>query len=231
MKKTMELLTAVVLALFLLVGCSGDKSQPAPNQLSEPGAQSTSAAQETGKSYTPGTWVDETHFESPFWGLSFTLPEKWLASTPEELGYVTDAGGELLSDEQRMQAERAFEEGKSVTEMGVTNISNSNILMVVDNFTGVPGGTMLTAELYADILREQLQQVPGMAYEIAGGVSKRTIADKEFTVLTASVEDYGMTQWYAMIKQDSYMCTLVCTFATEGGAEAMEDVLTHFTAL
>ena len=50
---------------------------------------------------------------------------------------------QLLSDEQRMQAEKAFEEGRSVTEMGVSDLYGTNIMMVVDNFTGVPGGRIV----------------------------------------------------------------------------------------
>ena len=234
MKKTAALLLAAMLALGILAGCSkepaasgGDSSRPS----SATSEASSQEAEETAKEYTPGIWVDDTRYESEFWGMAFTLPEGWLAATPEELGNVSDSGNELLSDEQRMQAVKAFEEGRSVTEMGVSDLYGTNIMMVVDNFTGVPGGSALTAEMYAGVVAEQLKAVPGIAYEVDEETVSKTIGGQEYVVLSAWVEEYGLTQWYAMRKEGSYMLSVICTFADGDGEALMEEALAGFSLL
>ena len=104
----MKRLFIFLLATFMiLAGCG-------TSQAAQPGTETSSSAadSEKEKTYEPGMWVTEDRYENEFWDIAFTLPDNWLAATAEELGYTSLEGNDLLSDEQRMQAEKAFEEGK-----------------------------------------------------------------------------------------------------------------------
>ncbi len=223
----MKRLFIFLLATFMiLAGCG-------TSQAAQPGTETSSSAadSEKEKTYEPGMWVTEDRYENEFWDIAFTLPDNWLAATAEELGYTSLEGNDLLSDEQRMQAEKAFEEGRSVNEMGASDMFGTNIIMVTDNFSGVMGGDALTAEQYAKVVAQQLKEVPGVAYETKEEIDSRTIGGKEYVILSAWVEEYGVCQWYAMRKEDSCMLTIICTFSDNGGQAQMEEVLENFSQL
>lgn len=229
MKRWQLAILLCVLALSALVGCGTDiGASSVPQDVSQESSQPENQPQEEPEvEYAPGTWVTDSRFESEFWNIAFTLPQNWLAATAEELGVVTEKGGALLNEELRAQAEKAFETGASFTEMGATNLGEGiNLIMMVDNFSGIMGGSTITEETYANIVAQQLKNLTEMAYTMEQDLVTLTIADKEFTVMKALVQEYGIAQWYALYKKESYMCTLVCTFPAQSKEE---DILTVFS--
>ena len=209
-KRAGALLCAAAVVLGMLAGCGSREREQ--------------------KEYTPGGWVSGTRYESEFWGLAFQLPQGWIISDTSGLDASGDAGS-MLDEDQRMQAQRAFEEGLSVPEMMVSDGGLLSISMVTSNLASTPGTEELTETEYAQTVREQLSAISSVAYEVAEELSSRTIGGKEFQVLSAWVEEYGAVQWYAIRKEGSCILTIICTFPDEGGEALAEEILAGYSSL
>ena len=78
-----------------------------------------------------------------------------------------------------------------------------------ENLTMHIGGTRLSETQYLESLAEQLDSFE-MGYTFLG-ITDTTIAGQTYKTLEASINIYGLAQFYHARKIDTFMCTIIVT--------------------
>ena len=156
------------------------------------------AAKEAGTSvpanFSMGSWNGNV-YTNDFLGLKFTLPEGWTRYSDEQIAAAMNLSNEKLNDQ------------KSLVELAKLTVVN---YMFVNNPT--TGETIVvttekahldvTTEFYLDNIKTQLEALTSVSYKVSG-ITKETIADREYHVLTAALTSSGKT-----VIQKYYCCRL-----------------------
>ena len=189
--KRLSLFLLVIVVISLSAGCSDREGQAAE-----------------ARELVRGTW-DGNVFTSEFASLTFTMPDNWVSGSDEEIAALMGVSVEFLSDQGMKITERMLELS-TIYDMAAQNpVNGDSILLMYENLTMHIGGTRLTEMLYLESLAEQLDSFE-MGYTFLG-IKDTTIAGQIYKTLEASIDIYGLTQYYHARKIDNFMCAIIVT--------------------
>jgi len=178
------------------------------------------------KDYERGAW-DGTTYKSEHLGMQFNLTEGWTIATEEEINKLMDVGTEMLEGDQKGKYD--YSKLKVVYELFVqSGDSLSNVQFLSENLSLTPGGTALTEEKYIELVVQQVKSVPDSGF-VFGEVSKKTIAGKEFTIITSTINDAAV-QSMCYKKEGKFMTSIIIT-TSKGNEAEIEKQLKAFSKL
>lgn len=232
MKKYIAIFLTLMLAAGMIAGCgknpadlSSGAGNPSSNAADSENSKAEDPSSQTEKTeFARGEWKDNV-YSSQFLGISFTLPAEWAYATDEEIAEMMNLGADLLGNDKEYLAEIA--KVKTVYDMMAQDpATGTNVIVMFENLALSVGGTKLSEEEYAEILKEQLTAVDTLEYTI-GEIAKKQLGGHEFTVLSTTVESAGLQQEYYLLKEGKYMACVLLSGATDG----IEQVLGQFSSL
>ena len=239
MKKRMILpaiLLAVLMALTLtLAACgNGDDNGPVtpPTQNNNGPADNgpddpPETNGETG-TVTRGVW-DGNVFTSEFLGLTFTMPDGWVASTDAEIaalmglapGVLEAAGGDIPED--------LWDTVESVHDMMAMNPLTGVSVQILFDRLEYPYTAMSTAEFVAEYLElmEEIMEMMGMEFEVLPGTTR--IGNSDWHSFASTMEMFGMTitsrSFFSV--HEGFSRTISITYSE--GSESPEEILAMFS--
>ena len=170
-----------------------------------------------------GVW-NGNDYTNEFAGITFHMPEDWVAATDEELLSTMDLGSEYTSLD-----EKAYEKALKGTycPMGASAVSGTNLFLMFENLkeTAMFSANM-TESQYLQALKSQLSAgVSGLQYTIVTEDGETELSGQKYHYLEATTSTQGMTitQYYVVRKIDHYMCAFIIT--------SMDQTLEDITAL
>lgn len=234
MKRFFALLLTLTLCIGLFVGCKGAE-QPADVKVPAAAGDKSNKAEDS-KEETPkeekkekdtvpvrGVWNDDV-YTNDFTGATFELPEGWLVASDEELAELIGASTDLLAESGLKFNEKMLEQ-QSIYDWMVQNPkTGTNVIGMFENLGLVIGGKNITEEEYFDSMKDLLVQANIADYTF-GEITTETVSGAEYNVLEAAAPDAGLTQYYYINKQGSYMTAFIITIAD---GDSIEDVISHF---
>lgn len=198
MKKTTQLITAMVLSLALLVGCGGGGSDSKPSR---------------------GEWSDST-FTSTYAGITFAMPEGWLAATDEEIANLMGVSADVLKESGLNYNKTLLEMQNLYDMMAQDPMSGSNMILMFENLSFVAGGSQIDEAKYIEILTSQLQQTG--YYDSFGEVSEQKLGANTYSSFSAQGQGAQFTQTYYLRKNGAYM---TCVIVSARGDDSIEDIV------
>lgn len=209
--KLLALIMGIIFAISL-VGCAkADKDSTATDKpTEEPTAAPTETNEPEAVLNVRGSWSD-TVYTNTFLGLSYTLPEGWVAASDEEILDIMGLGAEVLGNEEALQS--ALEKQQTVYDFMVQDsATGSNISISFENLSLTIGGSNFSEKDYANAVTSQLKALEELSY-VVGDVEEVIIGEKTFWVVPASVEYQGisMQQNYYLHKEGNFMCCIILT--------------------
>lgn len=221
--KKLSLLLALVLMFTMLAACGNDGGTDAPNAndpavtdapsedaTEPPAAFSRGSVSEDGNTYT-----------SDYLGITFTLPEGWFFLTDEDIAQVMDIGSEIAFEEGAAEANDIVSQTTIYDMMASNETGNTNVSLMFENLSLHIGGTSITEKDYANTLNEQLSALESIGYEVAEPTEKQLAGDT-YTVLSASIPDYGTYQEYYIRRVDNYMLALIFTGTSDPASSGVD---------
>ena len=218
MKKLVALLLATVM-VFLLIGCGtspkeddvtlGDPAQPA-NPSEEDPKDDTDKEEPAQKAEISRGKIDGAVYTNEYMGFTFTKPDSWVYATDDEIAAAINLGVEIMLGED---FDKVLENNQTVYDMMVSDLySRTNINVGYENLA-ISLATNITVEQYIEVFKQQISNVPGMAYQFSEDLVKIKLGETEFTRLICSVEAFGatMTQAYYFTKIDKFMSSIIVT--------------------
>jgi hypothetical protein len=235
MKRVLSCTLAALLLLTLLSGCflnsnrDANDVSPSPSGASETPDATVSESPNGNNSSTDttppaqtgierGKWTGNT-YESAFTGITFTMPEGWVAATAEEIAQLIGITADVLSDEQKWMIESA--KLTTIYDMFVQNTStNNNVMVLVENLALSAGGTAVTEEEYLDAVMQQLTAVPNMKYTFEDPTST-SVGSKTYLSVKCFEESNEFSQYYFVRRQDDYMIGIIASIFDESGIDTI----------
>lgn len=223
MLKGISIILIIASTLILLTGCGKEKEETPKTTSNENVNVENNVEEQKNNSteeFSMGEWNNGV-YENKFLGLKFKLPEGWTYSSDEEIAKIMNIGKELLNDDQKAAAEIA-----NLTSVYYIMANNPN---TGDNISITTEKPLMevTTEYYLNELKSQLSSVESIKYEV-GEVTKETVANTEFDVLTATGKSNGIefTQKYYVRKMDKYFVDILVTDIS--GKEDIKNITTYF---
>lgn len=164
--------------------------------------------------YTRGSWQDNVYTNTSL-GFTLTMPDGWTAKSNEELMASVDSGYSALTDEQKKNYDSS--KNKTVYDFIISNaVQNSTLQLTVENLSLTVGASGMKAEEYAKSLKEQLEQITSMTYQV-GDPYTATLHGQEYFVLPTMVEEPTVEgehfcQDYYIRKEGKLMTTFIATY-------------------
>ena len=223
MLKGISIILIIASTLILLTGCGKEKEETPKTTSNENVNVENNVEEQKNNSteeFSMGEWNNGV-YENKFLGRKFKLPEGWTYSSDEEIAKIMNIGKELLNDDQKAAAEIA-----NLTSVYYIMANNPN---TGDNISITTEKPLMevTTEYYLNELKSQLSSVESIKYEV-GEVTKETVANTEFDVLTATGKSNGIefTQKYYVRKMDKYFVDILVTDIS--GKEDIKNITTYF---
>jgi hypothetical protein len=166
-----------------------------------------------------GTWSDDVYY-SEFSGLSFVLPEGWVAASDEELAALLGIAEETMTDEEAWILEVA--RMTSVYDMMAMNpLTGDNVIIMYENIALTMGGLQISEADYLELLKNQLQTMQDTSYQF-DDMYETDFSGITYTVLPAYEENLMLSQYYAVCMQGDYIVAVIIT-AQFGDVDAIMD--------
>lgn len=231
MKRPFSALSAALLLLALLAGCS-EALPPEPAPTAAPPAAvpaaPENAAQAAETVFSRGR-IEGRLYESDFLSLRFSAPEGWRFATDEELaqrmGLSLDiVGADVFGDAAELA--KAIAAQAVVLDMAAAAPDNSaNVLLTIEDLEAT-GSAALTETAYASLLQRQLQSITDLQYEPETPESGE-LAGTPCATLLVHLRDFGLDQRFYLLRRGKYMAQIALT----GAAGALPDADEFFTSL
>jgi len=208
MKKKLAVLVSLMLCVMVFAGC-GETSNDFENDV---------------KAVASRGIIENDVYKSGYAELSFNLPEDWQFSTDEEISKAFALTEDIVED-----ADKKFFETNETQAlydmMAVNNVTGANVILMYENLSLSAADTVVTEEMYVDILKNQLSNVATFNYEVADAESL-TISGNEYLSFTAKIADMDLEQAYYLRKIDNYMLSIIVT--SSNANESIDDIMSHF---
>ena len=176
MKKTLKILLilAMLLAVTLtLVGC-GDEDKTNKNEDNEKVENVENNRDDNDEStakFDRGQWEGEQYINN-FADIKFNLPEGWEKASDEDIAKLMNVGSEFLNEDQQKFAELA--EQTTVYGMVVNDpVTRANVMISIEKPI-----LKLTPESYLTSVKQQLEIVEAMEYEVGEQFTTEIAGDK-----------------------------------------------------
>lgn len=223
--KKLSLLLALVLVFTMLAACgSGNAGNgtdtpatddasataPAEDATEPPAAFSRGSVSEDGKTYT-----------SDYLGITFTLPEGWFFLTDEDIAQIMNIGAEVAFEDGAAEANDIINQTTIYDMMASNETGDTNVSLMFENLSLHIGGSSMTEKDYANTLNEQLSSLESIGYQVAEPTEKQLAGDT-YTVLSASIPDYGTYQEYYIRRVDNYMLALIFTGTSDPASSGVD---------
>jgi len=198
MKKFFSLFMIIALSLTLSA-CS-----------SEPKVEEVEEVEEE-QIYVRGEWVDQV-YTNDYLGFSFTLPERWVSASDEELYSKLDtATEEAMSENMKEQYDKAIENAASFYDFAVYNLFTSEtFVLTIEDLSKTVGDVLFTEEQYIDALETNLNKLEDIELEIIGREDE-SLSMGKFRVLNVNINDDITTKYY-VTKNGKYMISLMFAY-------------------
>lgn len=209
MKKTLKILLILAMLCVLtitLVGCGNDEEKNKENIANNENEVTT-------VEISRGEWQDNKYVND-FAGIKFNLPEGWEKYSDEQIAQLMNIGAEALNEDQQKLAELAEQTG--VYGMVVNNPSTgANVMVLIEKPI-----LKVTPESYLTSLKQQLELVEAMDYEI-GNIYTKEIGGVEYYGLDAEASVSGITmgQNYFSKAVEDCIVSIIVTTTAEGQLE------------
>lgn len=169
--------------------------------------------------FTHGTW-DGLTFHSDLAGLTLTLPDDtWTIATDEDLAEMMNLGQEVAGDVSKL--EQAVAKLTNIQDMMAQNSqTGESIILMFENLAIVPGASDYTAEAFAELLAQGLEENEALPY-VVGEISTQTLCGNTYTVIPTVVEEYDLHQHYLVRREGNFMVELILTGAGEDGIDSL----------
>ena len=164
--------------------------------------------------YTRGSWEDNVYTNTSL-GFTLTMPDGWTAKSNEELMASVDGGYSTLTEEQKKNYD--YSKNKTVYDFMISNASQtSTFQLTVENLSMTVGAGGMKSEQYAKSLKNQLEQITSMTYEVKDTYTA-ALHGREYLVLPTVVEEpmFGeehLCQDYYIRKEGKLMTTFIATY-------------------
>ena len=159
-------------------------------------------------------------YYSEFSGLSFVLPEGWVAASDEELAALLGIAEETMTDEEAWILEVA--RMTSVYDMMAMNpLTGDNVIIMYENIALTMGGLQISEADYLELLKNQLQTMQDTSYQF-DDMYETDFSGITYTVLPAYEENLMLSQYYAVCMQGDYIVAVIIT-AQFGDVDAIMD--------
>lgn len=222
--KAYSLALATLLSLTLLAGCTAKPTISAASQSERMASSATTSSAPSIAASTPsnaasggekalmpsrGQW-DGATYHNEFANLTYTLPENWIASTDEEMATMMGIGIDMMQDASMNFTPEMLEMQTLYDMMARDTTTNSNVAVMFENLSVMPGGIFIDEAAYLEALKIQLSQVTQINYTI-GEVSEVTLGGETYQSLQADDAALGISQTYFLRKKDNFMIGLIAT--------------------
>ncbi len=216
MKKLLAILMCAML-LFTLAACGGGDNNGDGNDsginannggaLSENLGDSSDTNEEPVK-ISRGTITGDA-YANEFLGITFTKPSEWNYLSDAEIADTINIGQDALDFGD---IEKALAEKATVYDMAAMDNLYGNSVMVCYENTLVSGGSEISADDYADILRTNLENQTALDYTFESE-GKAFLGNTEFVRCVFSAETNGVTlkQAYYVKTMGKYAVTVITT--------------------
>ncbi len=203
----MKKLLALFLCAVVLLSCTGcaafmEGFQEGLNSALQ------DAANQANKDIARGT-IDGNVYTNDSAGLTFTKPDSWVYSTDEEIAEVMEVGADVIDAESFAAT---LGQMATVYDMMVIDpTTGTNINIMYENLMLTNGGAM-TAEAYADVLKNQFNAITEMSYTVSTAETV-SLGGEDWLRMTAAVDYSGisMTQAYYLRANGTVMIAVVVT--------------------
>ncbi len=174
-------------------------------------------------SYVKGT-LDGDTFSTEFMNMSFTIPsDNWVFATDEEISAMMGITMDEILDVNEF--EKNAIDMLNVYDMMAHDAATGSSIMLIHENLAMSGNDDLNVEEYLDIVMEGIKSTqPDVPYVFEDYYTE-TVAGVEFTVLEASIEEIGLTQYYFSQKNGDFMSNFVISLF---GDTTIEDILAQF---
>lgn len=228
MKKALTVL--LPLALFALLAACGDAA-PAPETPTSAPTVTASPEPTPAPTETPFTRgvIEGQTYTSAFLGLRFTAPEDWSFADDEALAQRMGLSLDIIGEDvygDKAELAKAIAQQAVVHDMAAFAPGDgANVQLTVEDLEAT-GGAALTAEEYAELLRQQLLSVTDLRYE-PEETAPGELAGMPCVELLVHLPDYGMDQRFYLLREGKYMISVVLT----GAQDALPDAEALFSAI
>lgn len=206
MKKTLKTILIAGLLFCVILTMAGCGKQEEENK----GTTNKSGNEQVvnNEQVSRGEWK-ENQYTNDFAKVKFNLPEGWAIASDEDIAKLMNIGVEMLNVDQQKLAELA--EQTSLYCM-VANEENTgaSVMVMLEKPT-----LKVTSELYLSTVKQQLESVESMKYNIGEQYSK-TISGEEYTAVDATIENYPVEQRYYVRTEGDYIVAIIITTTAEG---------------
>lgn len=205
MKKLIALLLAGMMAAAMAAcGSTAGSTSAATESSSSETAQTEKSTDMS--DFVRGKWDGDT-YSNEFLNLKFTKPDGWKAASDEEvaeiMGLATEysEGGTAFSE--------AYAKAQNVYDMMTSNDTDkASVIVMAENLALSVGGTSYDEKAYADVVSGQLEAQSSVKYAPKGS-EEVTIGSNQYLMMTMSVNDGAMNQYYLMRRVGKYMATVI----------------------
>ncbi len=168
-----------------------------------------------------GTWSDDV-YTNTFSGVTYTLPEGWVAATDEEIKSIMNTGAEAAGiDDTTMDIANM----KVVYDAFVADqATGTNIIFSFENLKLSIGGTGMDEKEYVEAVKSQLTSVGNISYT-TGDEYNKEVCGEQWYVLETKPDTGNMEQYYLVRRIGNYMANIIVTIV---GGDTLDSVLEQF---
>ena len=217
MKRILAFMLAVLLAVMSFAACSSDSEKKDKDLAASENSDDPEIKIGRGKIYGDV-------FSNAYCGLEFNKPSDWVYSDDEQLAALVNASMEQINvpDMSKTLAEL----GSVYDMMAQDTVTNSNVIVMLEDLSVTNMGKMITEEEYVEALKTNLPIQTGIGYEFEG-MESVSLSGMEYLKGTFSVEVEStvMNQaYYVRAVDDSVMSVVVITAVSGTDIESIEDM-------
>lgn len=156
--------------------------------------------------FVRGVWTDGV-YANDFLNLKFTNPDGWTAAADQEIAEIMGLATEY--SEGGTAFSEAYAKAQNVYDMMTSSTADkTSVIIMAENLALSVGGTSYDEKAYADTVSQQLVAQTDIHYE-AKGTEEINIGSTPYLMMSMSVNDGVMNQYYLMRRVGKYMATVI----------------------
>ena len=229
LKKTLTAFFVLCLIAAFFTACKTVPPQEETAETSDsavssqpPEGESAPADTDASTVLTKGGWNDGV-YTNDFSGISFELPEGWVAATDEELASLMGIAADSLEDDQQWILEAA-EQAAMYDALAQDPERGNNVLIYFGNLSVIGGAEGLSEEDYLEMTKQLLTGMEQYQYTFDEPY-KTTIGGKAYLAVRAEEVNQGLAQYYLIRIQDGYVVGITVTIIDETN---IDEIIAYF---